>query len=209
MSTSIQRIESVGPDSRARRLCFEDSSPSRTTSAAAQKLLGLDVGTVVDVDELLASLGEHEPRLARERALQLLGYRERSRFELRQRLLDNGYPTEVVEPILDRFCEVELVDDRRFASAWVRSRVSAGYGRRRIARELADKGVADETAEFALAEEILEDELSRAVESLRGRRPRDGKDRERLVRRLVSRGFELRVALDAVGSVPNREAEPS
>jgi regulatory protein len=202
MSTTIQRIESVGPDRRARRLFFEDSSEARVTSAAVLKLLSLDVGSEVDLDQLHAALAEQEPQLARERALQLLGYRERSRAELRQRLLENGYPTGVVDSVVDRFCEVELVDDVRFASAWVRTRASGGYGRRRIARELAEKGVDESIINSALSDELTDDELCRARASLRGRQPRDAKDRQRLVRRLVSRGFEFRTALDAVDRDP-------
>ena len=203
MCTTIVRIESVGPDARARRLFFEDDSTPRVTSVAALKLLGLDVGCTVERRELFDALAQHEPALARERALQLLGYRERSSGELRQRLLDNGYPCTVVHAVVARFCEVELVDDRRFASAWVRSRASAGYGRRRILRELADKDIDAEIAEIALDEELTTDELTRARDALRGRQPRDPRDRERLVRRLVTRGFELRTALDAVGPAPD------
>ena len=127
-----------------------------------------------------------EPQLARNRALQLLGYRERSAKELTGRLLDNGYPVSVVGPIVTRYREVELVDDARFATAWVRSRCSAGYGRRRIARELAEKGIADELATIALDEELAVDEATRAREALRGKVPRDAKERDRLVRRLVT-----------------------
>jgi regulatory protein len=202
MGTTIQRIESVGPDARARRLVFEDASEPRVTASAALKLLALEAGSAVDPHDLEVELAELEPRLARERALQLLGYRERSRTELRQRLLDNGYPRGVVDGVVERFCEVELVDDARFASAWVRTRVSAGYGRRRVARELAEKGIEGSLIESALDEEMVGDELGRAKDSLRGRRARDPKERERLVRRLVSRGFELRVALEAVDDDP-------
>ena len=114
--------------------------------------------------------------------------------------MDNGYPAKVVHTVVKRFQEVELVDDARFAHAWVRSRASAGYGRRRIERELAQKGVEAVVATEALEAELIDDELSRAREALRGRLPRDEKDRQKLVRRLVARGFELRVALDAVPS---------
>jgi regulatory protein len=202
MATTIQRVESVGPDARARRILFEDQSPSRITSAAAVKLLGLTVGSVVDHQELLGELDKCEPQLARERALQLIGYRERSCHELTQRLRDNGYPARTVAGVVSRFCEVELVDDGRFASAWVRSRASAGYGRRRILHELAEKGIDEDTARAAVEEELSGEELPRARATLRGRTPRDAKDRERLIRRLVARGFDVRVALDAVGQIP-------
>jgi regulatory protein len=207
VGTVIQRIESAGPDARARRLIFGDYSPPRVVSTAALKLLGLEAGSTVEIAELERSLAEHEPRLARERALQLLGYRERSCSELRQRLLGGGYPAGVVDAVLQRFCEVELVDDRRFAAAWARSRASAGYGRRRILRELADKGVSDDVAHDAAQEELGDNELCRARESLRGRQPRNAKDRERLIRRLVARGFELRIALEAVGPASEVDAD--
>ncbi len=197
----IQRIESVGPQRRARRIFFDDGSPPRTTSAAAFKLLGVDTGSPVDPNELSETLSESEPRLARERALKLLGYRERSRSELHQRLMESGYPREVVDDIVERYCEVELVDDARFAAAWVRSRAGRGYGRQRIARELADKGVSPHVVEAVIASELVGDDVSHAREALRGKIPRDAKERERLVRRLVSRGFDLRTAVDAVGRV--------
>jgi len=202
MFTSIERIESVGPDARARRIFFADGSPARVTSAAAVRLLGLEVGREVEPDQVLGALATNEPQLARDRALQLLGYRERSSQELTQRLHRDGYPDGIVDEVVSRFCEVELVDDRRFASAWIRSRVSAGYGLRRIKRELREKGVADDVVEDAVVESELEDELLRARAALRGRAPRDSKEREKLVRRLVGRGFDLRVAVDAVGPVP-------
>lgn len=207
MSATVERIESVGPDSRARRISFSDGSAPRTTSAAALKLLGLESGSEVEPLQLLEELAKHEPQLARDRALQLLGYRERSRQELYQRLRDNGYPDNVVAAVVARFCEVELVDDARFASAWVRSRISAGYGSRRIRRELAEKGVDDDLIAAAIEEEAVDDELSRARASLRGSAARDSRERERLIRRLVSRGFELRVAVEAVGPLAGHEPD--
>ena len=77
-----------------------DQSASRVTSAAALKQLGLTVGSVVDRRRLMDELDEHEPQLARERALQLLSYRERSCHELSQRLLDNGYPAPTVAGVV-------------------------------------------------------------------------------------------------------------
>jgi len=201
MLTTIERIESVGPEARARRVCFADGSPDRTTSAAAIKLLRVEAGSVVDRDDLLRQLEDAEPQLARDRALQLIGYRERSRHELRDRLVRDGYPHVVANAVVARFCEVELVDDERFAGAWIRSRLASGHGLRRIRRELAEKGVADHVIEEALLENAGDDELARASASLRGRVPRDAKERQRLVRRLVARGFDLRVAVDAVGRV--------
>lgn len=199
MAILITRIEIAGPDSRARRLIFDDYSDPRTTSAAVVKQLALSTDAPIDRAELETSLCAAESTLARERALQLLGYRERSAYEVESKLRDNGYPAHVAKSVVTRFTESQLIDDVRFAQAWVRSRMAAGYGRRRIATELSRKGVDDGIALSALAEDLgAHTELQRARDSLRDRVPRDMRERQRLVRRLVSRGFDLRDALDAV-----------
>lgn len=199
MPQRIIRIENAGPAFRARRIFFEDDQLPRTTASAVVKKLGIVVGDEVDRPILEATLRAEELPLAKERALQLIGYRERSVAELESKLRDSGFPIDIAAAVVERFREVELVDDARFASAWVRSRKAAGYGSRRISRELADKGVAAEIVEAVLAPtEGDADEVSLAVRSLRGRTPRDRADSQRLIRRLLGRGFDLSAARSAV-----------
>lgn len=184
---------------RARRIFFEDDPAPRTTAVAVVKRLSITEGMEVDRDALEKSISTEELPLAKERALKLLGYRERSAAEVRSKLKDSGYPAAVAGAVVERFREVELIDDSRFASTWARSRLAAGYGARRISRELAHKGVAPEIVAAALepAEDDL-DEVELALRSLRGRAPRDRADSQRLIRRLLSRGFGLSAARSAV-----------
>ncbi len=208
MLVTIDRIETAGPDRRARRLVFSgfDAEP-RLTSASAVKELGLEPGSGVDLASLEADLAEAEAHLARERAVRILEHRERSAHELRTRLIDDGYPRELAEEIVDRYLELGLVDDARFAALWVRTRAGAGFGRQRIQRELATKGIDEETARHAL-DEILhaDDEASRARAVLGSRIPRDRAERERLIARLVRKGFGLSAALSAVDATSSDEA---
>jgi regulatory protein len=194
----IDRIEDAGPNSRARLLLFSDTQV-RKTSAAVVRELGLEPDVEVDILQLGAALDESEARHARDRALRVLGYRERSCAELRKRLLEDGYPEALVAQIITRYVEVELLDDARFARAWAATRASAGLGRSRIARELRDKGVDPEVAEAALDEVLSDaDEVSRAVVALRGRVPENRKERDKLLRKLVTRGFSIGVAISAL-----------
>lgn len=207
MATRITRIETAGPDSRARRILFDDGSEPRLTAAAALKQLPLEVGMAFDPLDLDVQLLGIELPLAKDRVLRLLGYREHTRSELATKLRNGGYPASVAEQVLDRFSEVELIDDTRFAHAWVRTRASAGFGQMRIARELADKGVDPDIAAAALAEELEDcDEVARARSALRGKRPADRKERERLIRKLVTKGFALRVALAALDATDDGDA---
>ena len=210
MTPRIVRIEDAGPGRKARRLVFDDDTPSRITSAAAVKELCLTAEEPVDADALEEALAEVEPGLAKERALRLLGYRERSEAELAAKLVDSGYGDAIVASIVTRFRELGLVDDERFASTLVRSRVAAGFGKRRIQRELADKGVATHIASAALEDDCPgEAQVSRARESLRGRTATDRKTRDRLVKWLVSRGYDLSTAIETVaGTSADDEVPP-
>ncbi|PKQ17314.1 MAG: hypothetical protein CVT67_00445 [Actinobacteria bacterium HGW-Actinobacteria-7] len=194
---SVEAIEDAGRGSRARRLVFSDTTV-RLTSAAVVKEIGLEAGTELDRALLEDQLLDAELRHARERALRLVGYRERSVGELRQKLLDDGYPPSVVDPLVERFIELLLVDDRRYAQMYVRSRRRSGFGDQRIARELSDKGVSAEIRDSAIAECATEEPVARARGILGGRVPADRRERERFIRQLVAKGYDLRTALAAV-----------
>lgn len=175
------------------------------TSARVVKALGLEAPYELPED-LDGLLGDTERAEARERGLRLLEYRDRSASELRSRLRDDGYPAAIASETVARFVEIGLVDDSRFAALFVRSRAAQGHGSRRIARELGRRGIDETLAQSALESELPNSELERAVATLRGRAPADRKARERLIRRLVARGFDFGTAIRAVDEV-ERAAE--
>jgi regulatory protein len=198
----LERIETAGPGSKARRLVFNDGLDPRCTSAAAVKELKLEAGAEVSRESVESALAKIEYDLARDRALKLLGYREHSAAELRRKLRDNGYPANISSAVTDRFVEVELVDDVRFANIWTRSRVAAGYGGRRIKQELAQRGIDPDLIESTWsAYSDSDEELANACAALGSRRATDRSGRDKLVRRLVSRGFAFSVAIAAVDTV--------
>src|SRR4051812_27273288 len=98
--------------------------------------------------------GAKKPRgTARDRALNLLSFRDRSRRELEQRLLRAGYGPDEVMEALEGLERVGLVDDDRFAQAVVEQHAGRRLsGRRAVAAALASKGVDRESADAALAE---------------------------------------------------------
>jgi len=178
---------------------FDDGLDPRCTSAAAVKELNLEAGLELAREDVEDALRRIEYTLARERALKLLGYREHSAAELRGKLRDNGYPADIAAAVTDRFVEVELIDDQRFALIWTRSRLAAGYGPRRISQELNQRGIDPSLIDDVFAETIDPDrEVVLAREALRGRTAADRAGRDKLVRRLVSRGFSFAVALRAL-----------
>lgn len=112
----------------------------------------------------------------------------KSRAQLKTKLLEKEIPENIAEELLDRFEEIQLVDDEAFAEGWVRSRArSRGLARGAIKRELREKGVDDETAQQALEQIDDGDEEERARELVRTKLRPDsmGADRDKALRRLV------------------------
>lgn len=198
MLARIEAIETAGPASKARRLIFSEGIEPRLTSATVVKQLGLEADSHVEIESLEADLQSAERVQARERALRMLGYRDRSQVELQRALTAEGYPDTIARAVVDRLVEVDLVDDARLAAAWVRSRAAAGLGSRRILRELSEKGIADDVAAAAFEAEYHDDPVAAARGVLRGRTPETRAERDRMLRKLVSRGFDLRVAYAAL-----------
>ena len=92
---------------------------------------------MITEEELQAAAAAETRRRALDSALRLLGYRGRSRVEMRQRLLRKGYEEEIVNEAVRWLEEHGLLDDAQFSQAWVESRSQAQpMGRGRLAWEL-------------------------------------------------------------------------
>ena len=115
----------------------------------------------------------------------------KSRRQLETKLAERDIPEDAAAALLDRFEEVQLVDDAEFARLWVRSRSqSKSLARGALRRELMDKGIAPDLAADALEQVSAEDELEAARELARRKLQRsadlsDRSIRDKQTRRLV------------------------
>lgn len=181
--------------SRVRVLEFDDGT-RRTTSADVVRLLALEPGEYPDTRVVLDQIEEYEPAAARERALRLINYRERSRRELVDKLLADGYSQALADSVADRMVELQFVDDKRYAESVVRSKRSAGWGMRRIERTLADAGVDAETV-FDVSVQPEGSEYERALREARRKPAKDARDVQRVAGRLARKGFGFEIAFSA------------
>lgn len=152
--------------------------------------------------ELLHRLGELSRQCVHARMEELVGRRDYSRIELRDRLSSDGYPTSVVEQVVSRACEVGLVDDARYGAAFARSKILAGWGRFRIERELSRRGV-DVSEVAGWPEEFFnaDEERERALALASRRRLSGRNDYQKLVRFLCTRGFAASLATSVAREV--------
>lgn len=134
-----------------------------------------------------------------ERVIQLCTVRDRASEELRERLQKDGYTKDVIEGALQRALDCNLVDDQRFAQAFIRGKVSAGKGSNGIERQLKKYGIDVEDIEgwpysFGLDEET---QVERAVAFLQSKPPKAKDLWAAAYRKLVTWGYSLPIAKKA------------
>lgn len=151
--------------------------------------------------------------VARSIALRQLAVAPRTRAQLGQALARRGVPEDVAEAVLDRFEQVQLVDDAEFSRQWVSSRhTGRGLARRALAHELRQRGVDDATVREAVDHLDDEAEFAAAIDIVRRRLPgMSADDPARLVRRLggllARKGYSQGVALRAVRQAISERGE--
>ena len=115
--------------------------------------------------------------VARQICLQQLTAAPRTRAQLASVLHRRGVPAEVAEAMLERFADVQLIDDAMFARAWVESRHRGrGLARRALAAELRQRGV--EAEDIRAAVDRLDPEQEYATAPLAYRVVREALDDE-------------------------------
>lgn len=158
---------------------------------------------------------------ARTIVLRQLTSAPKSRRQLAVKLAEKEIPAEVADAVLDRFEEVQLVDDAEFARMWVASRSrSKSLARGALKRELAEKGITGDLAEDALEQVSDEDELDSARALARRRlqhsvdltdRAARDKQARRLVSMLARKGYSpavgYRVVNEIIGDVLDQQPE--
>ncbi len=156
-------------------------------------------------EETLAALDAQEQRVqAHDAALRLLSHRSRSETEMRTRLTMRGIAPDVIEDELCRLRESGLLDDEKFARAWVEDRKRlAPRGRRMLRYELLGRGIAPEAVDQVTAD-VDDDALALELARGRARRTRSA-DYESFVTNiggfLRRRGFSYEVVMSATKQV--------
>ena len=84
-------------------------------------------------------------------ALTLLARRDFAVRELRERLAEDGFPADVLEPLVQDLLAQGALDDARYAASYTSYHAARGQGPRRITQDLMERGVAPVLIEAAIA----------------------------------------------------------
>lgn len=140
------------------------------------------------------------------RALRILGRRDHSETELREKLARRGFSRAEIDTAIGRCYRYNYLDDRRYALVRCRELLRNGRGvGRKILLDLQRRGVGEELARHAL--QICQDEFppTEVLRQILERRyaefdyaTADEKERRRVVSYLQRRGFDLATILSAL-----------
>ncbi|MBR1744334.1 MAG: regulatory protein RecX [Lachnospiraceae bacterium] len=137
---------------------------------------------------------ENENLACRKKAMSLLNHRDRTEWELRDRLSVAGFDTEEVEDAVEYVRSFHYIDDLRFATRFVeayRERRSI----RRIRQDLVNKHIPEEYIEIAFEEAQADDSsaIRREIKKrLSDKAPSElsEKERQKIAMGLYRKGFQ-------------------
>lgn len=151
------------------------------------------------IDDLRDALQRHLEQAAFDRVVSYASARERSSGECLQKLQAEGFARDSAASAIDRAQRYAIVDDLRYAEAFIASKVRAGWGERRVTKALAEHGVSTSIIPDYPQKYFGDSDSSelRAKELL-AKRPIPAKQSvEKFARFLINRGFEVGVAFRA------------
>lgn len=149
--------------------------------------------------ELLYNVREMADKLAYQKVIDLVSRREYSSQEAQDKLRLYGYSRECSARVVARAQEARIINNARFTESFIRSKIYAGWGPIKIERELALRGVeASSLPGWPDAYFEAESVSERARELLSTKSIPSKNAYQKLVRFLVSKGYSMSVAKDAV-----------
>lgn len=148
----------------------------------------LKVGLEIEEEELFKIKRESGTSFAFADGIKYLSRARHTENEVRGKLNSKGYEDEAIDGALKKLRDYGYVDDEGYAKAYV-SVYGASRGKNRLRYELSLKGVSRE-----IIEGVLPDDEYRSAYLLAEKKKSRYDSTEKLVRYLLSRGFEYEVA---------------
>ena len=166
--------------------------------------MGLRIGQELSVDQLEQLRQEEALQQATNRVLNYLSFRPRSREEVRRYLRKKETPPELIEIVIQRLHDLNLINDQSFTEFWIESRERSNpKGAQALKNELRMKGVNRELVDELVSDENDEERAlhaGRKKAALLARQPEMNFKtfRARLGSFLQRRGFSYEVTTHAV-----------
>ncbi|EJF09598.1 MULTISPECIES: regulatory protein RecX [Pontibacter] len=149
----------------------------------------------------------YTPKEALIKAAAYCAYQERTQQEVRTKLYTYGLEPDDVEEIIVRLGQEKMLDEERYAQAYVRGKYGLKkWGRRKITQGLKAKGISDYCIKQGLKEidyDVYEENLKQLLEKKNATEKEKNPfaRRQKLTYYLVSKGYENDLVQDAIKSL--------
>lgn len=160
------------------------------------------------IDEILIS--ENKTR-AYNYAISVLSRGSKSEKELKIKMVEKEYDSDLIELTLNRLKDNKYIDDKDYSERFIRDKINfSKYGKRRIQEALYNKGIDKEIIQEKIGVISTEDEIDRALilgeKKLKGLTKEDNmKKYTKLSNFLVGKGFEYEVVKKVVSKLLKTE----
>ena len=132
------------------------------------------------------------------KSLDILSRREHSVSELRNKLIRFNPDPNDLKDVIERLITSNFLDDKRFASAFIRSKAESGYGPNYISQYLTKKGITPDKYDIYSLEIDWEDKCLTQFNKKRRNKEINFKEKEKILRFLAYRGFSYEIIKNAL-----------
>ncbi len=188
---------------KGRYSVFVDGKYSFSLSEGALLASKLAIGQDLDASEIKRWKQESADDKIYGNALRYAAMRMRSSWEMEQYLKRKGAPPALADKVINKLTNIDLLDDQKFARAWVANRrLLRPTSKRKLQQELRAKHVSDEVIELALLQEDGNElDSLREIVAKKRNLPKYQADPVKLMQYLARQGFnydDIKAALKGI-----------
>ena len=132
------------------------------------------------------------------KSLDILSRREHSVSELKNKLIRFNPDSDDLRDVIERLITSNFLDDKRFASAFIRSKAESGYGPNYISQYLTKKGIPSDKYDMHSLDIEWEDRCLTQFNKKRRNKQINFKEKEKILRFLAYRGFSYEIIKNAL-----------
>jgi regulatory protein len=127
------------------------------------------------------------------KALDIISRREHSKKEIKDKLLKKFNTPDVIDEVISKLIENNLINDTRYAQMYVLFRKRKGFGPKKIRLELMSKGVNDSISSLAITDEGAWKEAAQKAfnKKFKNGAAQEFKERNKQKNFLQNRGFSF------------------
>jgi len=143
---------------------------------------------------------------AKEKVLNFISYRERSRKEIKDYLSNKGISQVIINKVLNDLENAGLVDDRKFALAWIKNRNKINpKGNFVLKMELTEKGIEENEIERLLGDVDEKENARKVIKKAVKKYGEKISAKKKILEYIQRRGFSINIAIEVLDELYSEE----